>query len=116
MFNHKTGRKKLFFSTVVLMGFLDLITTFIGIVSFGAVEVNPLLSGLTQASLELLVAVKSSTVLLTGFLFYKGASIAELNYNSQSIGMRFLDFGYFAALTFLTVVVTNNIIIIFKLA
>jgi hypothetical protein len=100
---------------MLLMGFLDLVITIVGMVFFGAVEVNPLLSGLTQTSILFLVGIKSSAVLFTGFLFYKGASIAELSVGASSLGIRFLEFGYFASLTFLTIVVANNIVTIFQL-
>ena len=116
MSNQTVNRKGIFCFTTVFLGLLDLATTVVGVVFFGAAEVNPLFSGLTQTSMTFLAGIKSSAVLLTGFLFYKGASIAESSVGTSSLGMRFLDIGFFASLTFLTVVVTNNIVTIFQLA
>lgn len=98
------------------MGFLDLATTVVGVVMFGALEVNPLFSGLAQTTIFFLVGIKSVAVVLTGLLFYKGASIAELSATGSRIAVRFLDFGYLASLTFLTLVVANNVVTIFQLA
>jgi hypothetical protein len=101
---------------LILIGFLDLATTVVGVVFFGAAEVNPLFSGLTQTNMLIFIGIKSSTILLIGVLFYKGASVAEMSFGSSSLGMRFLEVGYLASLTLLTLIVTNNILTIFPLA
>jgi hypothetical protein len=100
---------------VVLIGFLDLATTIVGII-LGAAEVNPLFSGLTQTNMALFIGIKSSTILLTGFIFYKGASVAERSVGNSSLGVRFLKIGYLASLIFLLLVVMNNLIAISQLA
>ena len=108
--------KALFCLPVVLIGFLDLATTVVGIIFFGATEINPLFSGLTQINMVVFIGIKSSTILLTGFLFYKGASVAERSICSSSLGVRFLKIGYIGSLILLGLVVTNNILTIFQLA
>jgi hypothetical protein len=112
---HTLRKKVFFFSTMVLMGFLDLTTTVVGVVMFGAVEANPLFFGFGQNILPLLIGIKSVTTVLIGFLFYKGASIAESFSVNSGISVRFLDLGYFSALTFMIFVVTNNLLTIFRL-
>ena len=109
------NNKSLFCFPVISIGFLDLVTTVAGILFFGATEVNPLLSGLTQTNMAIFIGIKSSTVLLTGFLFYKGASMAEKSLDKSNIGMRILKIGYLLVLLLLTLVVTNNILTIFQL-
>jgi hypothetical protein len=109
------NNKAQFFFPVVLFGFLDLATTIAGI-SFGAAEANPLFSGLTQTNMGIFIGIKSSTILLTGFLFYKAASVVERSDGSSSLGLRFLRIGYLVALILLVFVVANNMLIIFQCA
>jgi len=102
------NKKVIFCLALLSMGFLDLFTTVAGILFFGAVEVNPLLSGLTQTNMLLFIGVKTLAVLFLGFLFYSGGRITESYVDSSSLGIRFFDLGYFTSLTVLTVIVTNN--------
>jgi hypothetical protein len=116
MLHYPINNKALFCFPVILMGFLDLATTVIGIVFFGATEVNPLFSGLTQTNMLIFIGIKLFTVLLTGFLFYKGASITQVGYGGESLSTRFLEIGYLTSLTLLTFIVTNNVLTILQLA
>jgi hypothetical protein len=94
---------------LISMGLADWLTTVLGITCFGAIEINPLFAGLTQTNLAAFSAIKLTTILLIGFLFYKASKIEETSKTSL-LGKRFLQSGYFLSLTALTVVVTNNII------
>jgi len=96
------------------MGSLDWLTTIIGILSFGAVEVNPLFSGLTKTSLLAYSGIKLSMVVLTGFMFYKLGNFEKMPIGNSHFGKRFVDSGYSVALMALTAVVTNNIITVVK--
>ena len=107
------NNKALFFFPVVLIGFLDLATTIVGIF-FGAVEANPLLSGLMQTNMGVFIGIKVSTILLTGVLFYKAAGVAERSDGSSNLGLRFLRVGYLVALILLVFVVTNNLLTILQ--
>jgi hypothetical protein len=109
------NNKALFLFPVVLIGFLDLATTIVGIF-FGAVEANPFFSGLTQTNMGIFIGIKSSTILLTGFMFYKAASVAERSDGSSSLGLSFLRIGYLVALILLVFIVTNNVLTIFQCA
>jgi len=110
------SNKALFCFPLILIGFLDLVTTIVGVAFFGATEVNPLFSGLIQTNIMLFLVIKASTVMLTGVLFYKGASIAETSHDGPNYGPRFLEIGYFTSLTLLTFIAANNILTIFQLA
>ena len=111
-----TNNKALFFFPTIIIGFLDLVTTVVGIAFFSAAEVNPLFSSLTQTNMEIYIGIKSSTILLTGFLFYKGACIAERSVGSSRLGLHSLKICYLLSLVFLIMVVANNILVIFQLA
>ena len=99
----------MFCSALVLMGALDWLTTTVGIMFFGATEVNPLLSGLTQSSMLLFSTVKLSAVAITGAAFYKAMDTGFTGQNSMFTA-RFVYAGYGVAFLALTTLVANNII------
>jgi len=103
-------KKDLFFITIVMVGFLDWLTTEVGLLFCGASELNPFLSGLTNSTL-LFSVVKLTAVVITGLAFYKAANVASANPNMGMTG-RFLDGGYFLTVGALALVVSNNIIAI----
>ena len=94
------------------MGSIDWLTTVVGILFFGAVEVNPLFAALTQINIFAFSIVKLLTVVLIGGFFYKAGSFNGGSPGCSSFGGRVLDSGYFAALVLLSFVVTNNAIAI----
>ena len=106
-------KKDLFFITIVIVGFLDWFTTEIGVLFYGANELNPVLSGLTS-SMVLFSVVKLSAVVITGLAFYKAANIASSDSNPGLTG-RFLDGGYLLTFVVLAMVVSNNLIAVFGL-
>jgi hypothetical protein len=57
--------------SLILMGSMDWLTTFIGIAYFGAVESNPFLAETTRTSLPAFTVIKLSATILAALLFYK---------------------------------------------
>ena len=109
-------RKELFFfSAILLMGFLDWLTTITGIVFFGATETNPLLSGLTKSSIIIFSAVKLSAVALAGAAFYKAAAIIKPSNSDWHFCKRFLDGGVSVAFIGLTAIVASNTLMILRI-
>ncbi len=106
-------KKDLFFITIVMVGFLDWLTTEVGVVFCGAQELNPLLSGFTS-SMVLFSVVKMSAVVLTGLAFYKAANMANSN-PGLGLTSRFLDGGYLFTFLALAFVVSNNVIAVLSL-
>ena len=107
-------RKRLLLcSAIVLVGFLDWLTTTVGLVFFGAAEANPLLAGLTQSSMLLFSLAKLTAVSLTGAAFYKamGGAFGQVSCFTS----RFMYSGYFASLFLLTGLAVNNIIVIIRI-
>jgi hypothetical protein len=103
-------KELLFCFVLILMGTIDLVTTVIGILFFGAVEMNPLFAGLTKANILVYSGIKLTIVVLTGFLFYKADKIGKMLQSNSHLGTRVLKSGCFTSLMILTVAVTNNII------
>ena len=107
-------KELLLFSAIILLGFLDWLTTATGILLFGAAEANPLLSGLTKSSILLFSVVKLSAVVLIGFAFYKATVISKSRTNDWHFTRRFLYAGYSLTFLALTAVVASNMIAIFR--
>ena len=107
-------KELLLFSAIILLGFLDWLTTATGILFFGAAEANPLLSGLTKSSMLLFSVVKLSAVVLIGFAFYKATVISKSRTNDWHFTRRFLYAGYSLTFLALTAVVASNMIAIFR--
>jgi len=95
---------------LILLGFLDWVTTITGILCFGAVEINPLFAGLTQANILVYSGIKLSIVVLVGFLFYKADKVEKMLRGNSLLGKRVLELGYAVSLITMTIAVTNNII------
>jgi len=109
-------RKDLWFcAALILMGFLDWLTTMIGVLYFGATETNPLIAGLTQSSMLIFSAVKLSAVSLAGFVFYKAGAMGRNAGQTPCFATMFLDSGYAVSLLALTAFVINNITVLFRL-
>jgi hypothetical protein len=112
----KMPRKEhLFFIAIMLMGFLDWLTTVVGIVFFGATEVNPLLAGVTKSSMMLFSVVKLTAVVLAGFMFHKAAALGNQAASDWRFTSRLLDGGRSIAVFGLLAVVANNISVMFSL-
>jgi hypothetical protein len=98
----------LFFSALVLVGFLDWLTTVVGVSFFGASETNPLLINIVTSSIVLFSVVKLFAVFAGGLAFYKAVGLTT-NLN-KGLTKRFLDISYSLTFLALSVVVFNNLI------
>ena len=100
------------------MGYLDWLTTIIGIAYFGAVEGNPMMAQLTQTNLVAFTAVKLTTALFIGLLAYQGERMLQRlrDKNSKSfLRARFaLRAGYIIVSTVLLFTILNNLIVVAK--
>lgn len=97
-----------------MIGFLDWLTTVLGVLYFGSVEINPLFAGIIDSNILVYSGIKLSTAVLVGFLFYKGYAIEKTPGINSHLGKRFLRSGYFVSLMALTVLVANNIIAVVR--
>jgi hypothetical protein len=104
----------IFFLAIILVGFLDWLTTIAGVFFFGAKEANPLLMGATS-NMMFFSAIKLSVVIITAFAFYKAAAISSLAKTDLHFTGKILNGGYSMTLLALTIVVANNIITIMRI-
>jgi hypothetical protein len=100
----------------ILMGSMDWLTTIIGIVYFGAVEGNPFLAEIARISLPAFTAIKLSTTIVVGLLFYKAEKILLRTQDKNSLSFRctriILRGAYLTATVFLLIAVLNNLIVV----
>jgi hypothetical protein len=100
------------------MGYIDWLSTIIGIAYFGAAEGNPLLAELTRTNLVAFTALKLSTAIFVGLLAYLGERMLQrLKDNNSKSFLRAritLRAGYIIATTVLLVTILNNLVIVAK--
>ncbi len=101
-------------SAIVLVGFLDWATTISGILFFGATEINPILSGLTQSSLLMFSIVKLTAITITATLFHKATTLTGLYTCKTDFTSRFLKGVLAITLLMLLIVVSNNLATILR--
>ena len=100
------------------MGSIDCLTTVIGTIYFGTVELNPLIASLISISLPAFVLVKLIVTVSIGLIFVfaektvkkipnKGTQLFRATYS-------FMRVAFFGIVFFLAVVVGNNIVVIIK--
>jgi hypothetical protein len=100
------------------MGSMDWLTTIIGIVYFGAVEGNPFLAEITRTNLLAFTAIKLSTTIIVGLLFYKAEKALLRTPDKNTLSYRgtriVLRGAYILAIAFLLLAILNNLIVVVK--
>jgi hypothetical protein len=103
---------------LVLMGYMDWLTTMIGIVYFGAVEVNPFFADIVRTNLVAFTAIKLTTTIFVGLLYYVGDRMLMRLKDKESKSFLFarvtLRVGYVVITAVLLSAILNNIIVIGK--
>ena len=104
----------------ILMGSLDWLTTIVGIVYFGAVETNPFVVNVAGASLLGFTAVKLSTTILVGLMFYQAERLLMKTPDKNNRTFTFtritLRVAYIVAILVLLIAVLNNLIVVARVA
>jgi hypothetical protein len=101
-----------FFFAIILVGFMDWLTTIVGVAFLGASETNPLLVSLVSSNMVLFSTVKLLAIVVTGIAFYKAIGLSTgLNW-SKTKG--FLHIGYSLTFLILSAVVINNLSVVLK--
>ena len=101
---------------IILLGSIDAITTAVGVLYFGAAELNPFMTGIVSTSIAAFLAVKISATFLIGFTFIlaKRTLSKALNKESRSfrISNKVMKAAYAGLVCFLIIVVVNNLLIL----
>jgi membrane protein DedA with SNARE-associated domain len=101
---------------LVLMGTIDCLTTVIGVVYSGASELNPIMAGIVSTNIGAFLAVKILGTILIAltYVIANKALMKSQNKTTKSfkISCKLLKVGYGGIITFLCIVVANNLIIL----
>jgi hypothetical protein len=101
---------------LILMGSIDCLTTVIGVLYFGAAELNPLMAGIVSTNIVAFLVLKISATFLIGFTYIlaKRSLNKTLNKESKSFkySNRLMTIAYTSLMAFLFIVIVNNLIIL----
>jgi hypothetical protein len=109
-------KEVLFCLSLIIIGSLDLITTIVGVVFFGANETNPLIAGLAQSNLLMFSFVKLFAIIVTGLVFYKAEVKAKITSQLSPFAKKFLHSGFAICFFALSFAVLNNFSAIIRVA
>ena len=111
----KNSKKALIiFAVVFLLGYLDWLTTVVGLLC-GRTELNPVVSGMTRSSMLGFSIIKLAAVSFAGFAAYEAANLAKHVRDKWHLTNKLANGGILLTVLSLSIVVTNNIIVVFKL-
>jgi hypothetical protein len=98
---------------LALMGSVDCITTVIGTLYFGAVELNPVIAGIVSTNLSAFVILKLTTTVFVCLIFIQTEKILmktkDKTTKTFSTTQKALKAAYAGVIVFLVVVVANNL-------
>ncbi len=101
---------------LVLMGSIDCLTTVIGVLYFGAVELNPFMAGIVSTNIGAFLVVKLAATILIAFTYILANKTLMKTQNKSTksfkYSCKFLKVAYAGILAFLVIVVANNLIIL----
>jgi len=101
---------------LILMGSLDCLTTVIGVLYFGAAELNPLMTGIVSTNIVAFLALKISATFLIGFTYILAKRTLDKTLNKESKSFkysnRFMKAAYAGLMVFLFMVIVNNLTVL----
>ena len=102
---------------IIFLGSMDCLTTVIGTLYYDIRELNPILAGLVSSNLPAFVVVKLTVTVSAGLLFILAEktlmNFPNKNSTSYKIALQILRIAYFSVILFFTIVVTNNLLVLF---
>jgi len=102
---------------IIFMGLIDCITTVLGVLYSGAKEMNPFMAGIVSSNIGVFMIVKiAATVLIAAAYLIANKTLMQSQDKSTKSFMysrNLLKICYGVTITFLLVVVVNNLIILF---
>jgi hypothetical protein len=101
---------------LILMGSIDCLTTVIGVLYFGAAEMNPLMTGIVSTNIVAFLALKISATFLIGLTYILAKRSLNRTLNKESKSFKYsnnlLKVVYAGLIIFLFIVIVNNITIL----
>ena len=101
---------------LVIMGIIDCLTTVVGVSHFGAVELNPLLSGMVSTNMLAFLIIKISATFCIGFTYILANrtlnKTSDKNTKAFKYSYSFMKIAYAGIVVFLVIVIINNLLVI----
>jgi hypothetical protein len=101
---------------LVLLGSIDCLTTTIGVLYYGAVELNPFLMGIVHTSMPAFLALKLSATFLIGFTCILAKKTLNKTLDKTSRSYRYshllINIACIGLVIFFSAVVVNNLIVL----
>jgi hypothetical protein len=101
---------------IILLGSIDCITTFIGVMYFGASELNPLMTGIVSSSIAGFLVLKISATFLIGFTYIYAKRMLNKTVDKSTKGFKIssnvMKVAYGGMMIFLVVTVINNLLVL----
>ncbi len=101
---------------LIFIGSIDCLTTVIGVVYYGAAELNPFLTGIVNTNIWAFLALKLSATFLIGFTYILANWLLNNADNkvtkSFQYSSKLLKIVFSGLVVFLVVVVANNLLIL----
>lgn len=101
---------------IILLGSIDAITTVIGVLYFGAAELNPFMTGIVTTNIAAFLALKISATFLIGFTYILAKRTLNKTQNKQTrsfrVGNNLMKAAYAGLMIFLATVVINNLTVL----
>jgi hypothetical protein len=105
-------------SALIMAGSMDWLTTVVGLNYFGAVEANPLISGIAHQNLLAFTAVKLLTTIVVGLIFYQADKCLLRSSDKTTKSFKWtrltLKMAYIGATAMLIIAVLNNVSVLFQ--
>jgi hypothetical protein len=103
---------------IAIMGSMDCLTTVVGILYFGAVELNPFIAGVVSTNLPAFIVLKLITTVFICLVFVQAEKILMKTKNKStkafSWTQKLLKLASAGIIAFLIIVVANNLIVLFN--
>ena len=101
---------------IILLGSIDALTTVIGVLYSGAVELNPLMTGIVNTNITAFLAIKISATFLIGFTYILGKRTLNKTMDKNTKTFKYSNWlmkgAYAGLMIFLIATVINNLIIL----
>lgn len=101
---------------LIVMGSIDALTTVVGVLYFGASELNPFLTGIVNTNILAFLGVKLAATFFIGFTYIivkrTLSSASDKTSKSYHVSNWFMKVGYAGMILFLAVVIANNLLVL----
>jgi uncharacterized membrane protein len=103
---------------LIFMGSIDCLTTVIGVLYFGAVELNPFMAGIASTNIQAFLIIKIAATILIAFTYMQANKTLMKTENKSSksftYSYKFLKIAYAVIILLLVIVIANNLLIIMR--